>query len=86
RQDANDSLNEWYSIMGHSIFDPNYALFMKNINDNITYRPNHLEYFKFIGHIIGKAIYDNKYMNCYFTRPFYKYILDMLINIIQIWN
>jgi len=34
----------------------------------------HLSYFRFVGRIIAKAIYDNKLLECYFTRSFYKHI------------
>ncbi|KHJ42078.1 UBA/TS-N domain protein [Trichuris suis] len=30
---------------------------------------------KFIGRLIAKAVFDNKYLDCYFTRAFYKHIL-----------
>ncbi|CAF5018413.1 unnamed protein product [Rotaria sp. Silwood1] len=61
---------------------------MKTTGDHITYMPNplsyynknYLEYFKFIGHFIGKIIFDKKYMNCYFTHTFYKYIIDKPID------
>ncbi|CAF3263835.1 unnamed protein product, partial [Rotaria sp. Silwood2] len=84
-QDANGLLREWYSIIARSMFDPNYALFMINPGDRVTYMPNPLshcnanysQYFKFIGRIIAKAIFDNKYMDCYFTRSFYKHILGV---------
>jgi len=87
-QNPNDNLTIWYSMMVRSILDPNYGLFIKNSHDHLTYMPNplsysnknHLEYFKFLGHIIGKSIFDNKYIDCHFTRPFYKYILDIPID------
>ena len=86
-QDAGGLLREWYSIIARSMFDPNYALFMINPGDRVTYMPNplshcntnHSQYFKFIGRIIAKAIFDNKYMDCYFTRSFYKHILGIPI-------
>ena len=34
-----------------------------------------LSYFKFAGQIVAKAIYDNKPIDSYFTRSFYKHIL-----------
>ena len=82
-QDAGGLLREWYSIIARSMFDPNYALFMINQGDRVTYTPNplshcngnHIQYFKFIGRVIAKAIFDNKFMDCYFTRSFYKHIL-----------
>jgi E3 ubiquitin-protein ligase HUWE1 len=84
-QDAVGLLREWYSLITGSMFDPNYALFMLSRGDGVTYTPNplshcntnHTQYFKFIGRIIAKAIFDNQYMGCYFTRPFYKHILDI---------
>lgn len=84
-QDAGGLLREWYSIIARSMFDPNYALFMINQGDRVTYTPNpsshcnanHTQYFKFIGRVIAKAIFDNKFMDCYFTRSFYKHILGI---------
>ncbi|CAF5123981.1 unnamed protein product, partial [Rotaria magnacalcarata] len=84
-QDAGGLLREWYSVIARSMFDPNYALFMINPGDRVTYMPNplshcntnHSQYFKFIGRIIAKAIFDNKCMDCYFTRSFYKHILGI---------
>ena len=60
-----------------------YALFKTSPGDKVTYmiyeqsqtNPNHLDYFKFVGRVIAKAIYDNKHLECYFTRSFYKHIL-----------
>jgi len=84
-QDAGGLLREWYMIISKEIFNPDYALFMINPGDRVTYmpnpsshfNPNHLSYFKFIGHIIAKAIFDNKFLDCYFTRAFYKQILGV---------
>lgn len=84
-QDAGGLLREWYMIISKEIFNPDYALFMINPGDRVTYmpnpsshcNPNHLSYFKFIGHIIAKAIFDNKFLDCYFTRAFYKHILGV---------
>ncbi|XP_039298116.1 E3 ubiquitin-protein ligase HUWE1-like [Nilaparvata lugens] len=45
----------------------------------IAYNPDNLLHFKFIGRVIAKAIYDNKLLECYFTRSFYKHILDIPI-------
>ena len=81
-QDAGGLLREWYLIMSREIFNPNYALFMTTPQDRVTYTINqlsyynneHLSYFRFVGRIIAKAIYDNKLLECYFTRSFYKHI------------
>ena len=67
------------------MFNPNYALFITSPGDRVTYminkssyiNPEHLDYFKFIGRVIAKAIFDNKQLDCYFTRAFYKHILNV---------
>ena len=82
-QDAGGLLREWYVIISREIFNPNYALFKTSTGDRVTYtindfshiNSNHLCYFKFVGRVIAKAIYDNKLLECYFTRSFYKHIL-----------
>ncbi len=82
-QDAGGLLREWYVIISREIFNPMYALFKISPGDKVTYmiyeqsqtNPNHLDYFKFVGRVIAKAIYDNKLLECYFTRSFYKHIL-----------
>ena len=69
--------------MAREMFNPNYALFTISQGEKSTYlpnrnshcNPNHLQYFKFAGRIVAKAIYDNKLLDCYFTRSFYKHIL-----------
>ncbi|NXI25598.1 HUWE1 ligase, partial [Sterrhoptilus dennistouni] len=45
------------------------------INPSSHCNPNHLSYFKFVGRIVAKAVYDNRLLECYFTRSFYKHIL-----------
>lgn len=84
-QDAGGLLREFYVIISREIFNPNYALFCTSPGDRVTYtinssshcNSNHLSYFKFVGRIIAKAIYDNKLLECYFTRSFYKHILGV---------
>ncbi|KAF5283384.1 hypothetical protein FQA39_LY04760 [Lamprigera yunnana] len=86
-QDAGGLLREWYMIISRDIFNPMYALFTTSPGDRVTYminpashyNPNHLCYYKFVGRVIAKAIYDNKLLECYFTRSFYKHILGISV-------
>ncbi|CAL1528834.1 unnamed protein product [Lymnaea stagnalis] len=86
-QDAGGLLREWYIIISHEIFNQNYALFLTSPGDRVTYsinpsshcNSNHLSYFKFVGRIIAKAVYDNKLLDCYFTRSFYKHMLGLAV-------
>ena len=87
-QDAGGLLREWYLIIAREMFNPNYALFRTTPGDRVTYVPNpssqinqnHLDYFKFTGRVIAKAIYDNKLLDCYFSRSFYKHILGKAVH------
>lgn len=88
-QDAGGLLREWYMIISREIFNPMYALFCTSPGDRVTYminssshcNSNHLSYFKFVGRVIAKAIYDNKLLECYFTRSFYKHILGKMVRV-----
>lgn len=84
-QDAGGVLREWFSVITREIFNPNYALFTTAPGDMVTYminkasyiNPEHLDYFKFVGRLIAKSIFEHKYLDCYFTRAFYKHILNL---------
>lgn len=83
--DAGGVTREWYIILARQIFDPNYVLFTRSAAKSATYQPDkrsyinreHLENFRFVGRIIGKAIYDGQLLDAYFTRSFYKHILGL---------
>ncbi len=61
------------------MFNPNYSLFILSSSGS-TYYPNpksyverdHLRYFKFIGRVIGKALFDECLLECYFVKSLYK--------------
>ncbi|KAI8866999.1 putative ubiquitin ligase tom1p [Ramicandelaber brevisporus] len=86
--DVGGLTREWFQVLSKAMFDPNYALFIHAASDRVTYQPNassgvnpdHLQYFRFIGRVIGKAIYDGKLLDCYFTRSFYKHILGRQVD------
>ncbi|CAI5756548.1 unnamed protein product [Candida verbasci] len=81
--DAGGVTREWYQVLSRQMFNPDYALFTPVVSDETTFHPNrtsyinpeHLSFFKFIGRIIGKAIYDNCFLDCHFSRAVYKRIL-----------
>lgn len=82
--DAGGVTREWYQVLSRQMFNPDYALFSPVASDDTTFHPNrtswvnpeHLSFFKFIGRIIGKAIYDNCFLDCHFSRAVYKRILS----------
>jgi len=89
--DAGGLTREWFSVLSKEIFNPNYALFTSAL-DGATFQPNpfsminsnHLSYFKFIGNVIGKAINDGQLMDAHFTRSFYKHLLGIPVDYVDI--
>jgi len=81
--DAGGLTREWFQILARQMFNPNYALFQPCAADKLTYQPNkaswvnpeHLSFFKFVGRVIGKAIYDSRLLDAYFARSLYRQIL-----------
>lgn len=73
--------------MAREIFNPNLALFVNVPEGGTTFQPNpnsvvqndrgvnHLDFFKFVGRLVGKALYDGQLIDAYFTRSFYKHML-----------
>ncbi|KAI8808083.1 hypothetical protein BJ742DRAFT_290400 [Cladochytrium replicatum] len=86
--DAGGVTREWFTVLARQMFNPDYALFKPSAADRVTYQPNrfsginpdHLLYFKFVGRIIGKAIYDGRLLDAYFTRSFYKCMLGIAVD------
>ncbi|KAI0708195.1 hypothetical protein C8T65DRAFT_740208 [Cerioporus squamosus] len=86
--DAGGVTREWFQILARQMFDPNYALFQPCAADKLTYQPNraswvnpeHLSFFKFVGRIIGKAIYDGRLLDAYFARSLYRQLLGKQVD------
>lgn len=87
--DAGGLTREWYQVLSRQMFNPDYALFTPVASDKTTFHPNrtswvnpeHLSFFKFVGTIIGKAVYDNCMLDCHFSRAVYKRILGRPVSL-----
>ncbi|KAL6919421.1 hypothetical protein ACHAP8_002798 [Fusarium lateritium] len=87
--DAGGVTREWFQVLSRQMFDPNYVLFTPVSSDRTTFHPNklsgindeHLLFFKFIGRIIGKALYEGRVLDCYFSRALYKRILGKSVSV-----
>ena len=53
---------------------------------NSEINPDHLNYFRFAGRIIGLSLYNRLHLNVYFTRSFYKHILGKNFKILGFEN
>ena len=84
--DAGGLSREFFGILAKEIFNPNYALFTST-EDGCTFQPNphsginseHLEYFRFVGRIVGKALADGFLLDAHFTRSLYKHMIGMKV-------
>jgi len=81
---------EWFNNLTTDIFNPYYGLFEYSATDNYTLQINpnsglcneeHLLYFKFIGRIVGMAVFHKKLINGFFIRPFYTMMLGKRITL-----
>jgi E3 ubiquitin-protein ligase HUWE1 len=87
--DAGGVTREWFQVIARQMFNPDYALFVPVASDRTTFHPNrlstinpeHLMFFKFIGRIIGKALYEGRVLDCHFSRAVYKRILSRPVNL-----
>jgi len=51
------------------------------INPASGVNPEHLNYFKFIGRVLGLAIFHRRFLDAYFIVPFHKMILKKKITL-----
>ncbi|KAF9013244.1 hypothetical protein BDQ17DRAFT_1536926 [Cyathus striatus] len=80
---------EWFFLLSHEIFNPSYGLFEYSAHDNYTLQinpasginPDHLSYFKFIGRVLGLAIFHRRFLDAYFVPSFYKMILGKHVSL-----
>jgi E3 ubiquitin-protein ligase HUWE1 len=87
--DAGGVTREWFQVIARQMFNADYALFVPVASDRTTFHPNrlssinpeHLMFFKFIGRIIGKALYEGRVLDCHFSRAVYKQIMNKQVNL-----
>lgn len=87
--DAGGVTREWFQVLSRQMFNPDYALFTPVAADRTTFHPNrlsavnpeHYMFFKFIGRIIGKALYEGRVLDCHFSRAVYKRILGKPVSV-----
>jgi E3 ubiquitin-protein ligase NEDD4 len=71
------------------MFNPFYCLFEYSAHDNYTLQinphsgvnPEHLNYFKFIGRVVGLAIFHRRFLDSFFIGAFYKMMLRKKVSL-----
>ncbi|KAI9750533.1 MAG: hypothetical protein M4579_006423 [Chaenotheca gracillima] len=74
---------EFFFLLSHEMFNPFYCLFEYSAHDNYTLQINphsgingeHLNYFKFIGRVVGLAIFHRRFLDAFFISALYKMML-----------
>ena len=76
--------------MAKEMFNANFSLFLPVPEGSVTFQPNpnsdvqndeargtsHLDFFKFVGRVVGKALFEGQTIDAHFTRSLYKHILS----------
>lgn len=80
---------EFFFLLSHEMFNPFYCLFEYSAHDNYTLQinphsginPEHLNYFKFIGRVVGLAIFHRRFLDSFFIGAFYKMMLRKKVQV-----
>lgn len=83
--DAGGVAREWFLVLSRAIFDRNYCLFRAAADNANVFQPDkrshlnpdHLRFFRFVGRFVGKALWEGQRLDAYFTRSFYKHMLQI---------
>ncbi|CAO3680149.1 unnamed protein product [Rhizopus stolonifer] len=78
---------EFFFLLSHEMFNPFYCLFEYSAHDNYTLQinphsginPEHLNYFRFIGRVVGLSIFHRRFLDAFFIVSFYKMVLNKKI-------
>ena len=80
--DASGLTREFWLELSRAMFNPDYSLFNLTSNGATYYansqsyiNPDHTNFFKFVGRMVGKAIFDGCLLECYFARSLYKMMI-----------
>ena len=74
---------EWFFLLSREMFNPSYGLFeysahnhTPQINPASGVNPDHLVYFRFIGRVLGLAVFHHRFLDANFGPGFYKMVLN----------
>ena len=83
--DAGGLQREWFQLVTEQLFDPDMGLWLPSASNQMAMRinpaseiscpENHLIYFRFLGRVMGKALFDGQIVAGHMVRHLYKHIL-----------
>ena len=91
--DSGGVSKDWFLNLSRSFADPQLCLFSKNseggeqlyeIDARSSINSEHLEYFRFVGRVLGMAIFHRNLVDLRFPNWLYKHLLDRRISLVDI--
>lgn len=83
--DAGGLAREWYQLVTEDIFNPDMGLWLPTVSNQMAMRINpsseiscpedHLIYFRFLGRVMGKALFDGHLVSGHMVRHMYKHLV-----------
>lgn len=83
--DAGGLAREWFQLVTEQIFNPDMGLWLPSASNQMAMRINpaseiscpedHLIYFRFLGRVMGKALFDGQLVAGHMVRHLYKHLL-----------
>jgi len=83
--DAGGLAREWFELVTEEVFDPDMGLWQNSATNQMCMQINpaseiscpddHLIYFRFIGRVMGKAMFDRQLVKGHMVKHLYKHIL-----------
>jgi len=83
--DAGGLAREWFQLVSEQIFDPAFGLWVASANNQMCVNINpssamscpedHLIYFRFLGRVMGRALFDRQLIKGHMVRTLYKHLL-----------
>jgi len=83
--DAGGLTREWFQLVTEEIFNPDTGLWQQssvnqmcmdiNPASSLSHPDNHLVYFRFLGRVLGKALFEQQLISGHMIRHLYKHLL-----------
>lgn len=87
--DAGGLARDWFQIVTENIFNPDVGLWKPSAANQMCMEINpaseflcedHLDYYRFLGRVLGKALFDQRLVAGHMVQYIYKYLLGWPIN------
>lgn len=83
--EAGGLTREWFQLVTEQLFDPDLGLWLPSVNNQMSMRINpasniscpddYLIFFRFLGRVVGRALFDGQLIKGHMARYMYKHLL-----------